>query len=881
MAKSKLSLENSALIWDSKRRYKVNTIVTYLGVVYQNLTGKNTDPTLLTDWYSIEVAGIDGKLDKGTYTGDAGMLDERIEILENVQDLNTSFTGQAYAIWTGVGLTYDVIYPDYYIEGVLYPGATEPLTLDTADPTNPRQDVIAVDATGAIKITGNASPDPVALSVDTKTQIYVSTVFIAAGATTPTGVGVEVVYDENVEWNNASNFPSANPNATVLPFKGAKHFISGAFTSGQYLRFTSLTPKQITDYDPLKFYVNLRAVFSNSTKFSIRLYNGSTLISSIVTIDSGTYNFDRTIINTYQAIIIPISAFTFSNSTFDRIDIIMSGANTSGFYFDYFALFTGSGFQSTDQNTITSIITDSGVFNATMANDTFTLKGGNGAVVSATGKTITVTPANQTKSQVGLGNVDNTSDLNKPVSTAQQTALDLKLDASSYNQHFKGVYVTLSALNAAHPTASIGDYAQVNEVGGTDVLNYNWDNEESIWVAGGGTGGAANTDALQEGSSNLYFTSARVLATLLSGLSLATGGAIVSTDSVLVAFGKIQKQITDNTTAISGKGDMTTTTAQTVSGVKTFLAGMFGIRNTANTFTSFFANAVTASRTWTFPDKNGIVAMISDIPQNTINTGTQNYVPKYGAGGTSLGNGLIYDNGLNIGIGTPSPISPCTLYQSATGLKGFAIVGFGYNAVSPNDPNNGVGIYLNYNASGNRQLFIGATDALGNSSLGMFRFQTGTAGYAGIDAIAGNGTNRLLTILGNDTENVGVGYDNSLGVTVSLYIGKLNSFTYNENKSNLLLRKFGSQNGKYLDIVNSSNNSIMSIESDGSIIAPKIVSNGLVRFKNYTVASLPTGTQGDNAYVTDALTPVYLAVVVGGGTTVTPVFYNGTNWVCH
>jgi len=35
-------------------------------------------------------------------------------------------------------------------------------------------------------------------------------------------------------------------------------------------------------------------------------------------------------------------------------------------------------------------------------------------------------PHGTTKLDVGLGNVDNTSDLNKPVSTAQQTALDLK-----------------------------------------------------------------------------------------------------------------------------------------------------------------------------------------------------------------------------------------------------------------------------------------------------------------------------------------------------------------------------------------------------------------------------------------------------------------------
>jgi len=40
-------------------------------------------------------------------------------------------------------------------------------------------------------------------------------------------------------------------------------------------------------------------------------------------------------------------------------------------------------------------------------------------------------PHNVTKSQVGLGNIDNTSDVNKPISTATQTALDSKVDENS------------------------------------------------------------------------------------------------------------------------------------------------------------------------------------------------------------------------------------------------------------------------------------------------------------------------------------------------------------------------------------------------------------------------------------------------------------------
>ena len=45
--------------------------------------------------------------------------------------------------------------------------------------------------------------------------------------------------------------------------------------------------------------------------------------------------------------------------------------------------------------------------------------------------TFTGTVSGITKSMVGLGNVNNTADTAKPVSTAQQTALNLKADESA------------------------------------------------------------------------------------------------------------------------------------------------------------------------------------------------------------------------------------------------------------------------------------------------------------------------------------------------------------------------------------------------------------------------------------------------------------------
>jgi len=66
------------------------------------------------------------------------------------------------------------------------------------------------------------------------------------------------------------------------------------------------------------------------------------------------------------------------------------------------------------------------------------------------------------------------------------------------------------------------------------------------------------------------------------------------------------------------------------------------------------------------------------------------------------------------------------------------------------------------------------------------------------------------------------------------------------------------------------------IYGDGSAIF-----NAPVKAGGYTVATLPTGVVGQMTYVTDALAPSYLVTIVGGGSIVTPVFYNGTTWVAH
>ena len=59
------------------------------------------------------------------------------------------------------------------------------------------------------------------------------------------------------------------------------------------------------------------------------------------------------------------------------------------------------------------------------------------------------------------------------------------------------------------------------------------------------------TDNINEGATNLYFTAARVRDAVLTGLSTATNAIISATDSVLVAFGKLQAQITANLSTLT------------------------------------------------------------------------------------------------------------------------------------------------------------------------------------------------------------------------------------------------------------------------------------------------------------------------------------------
>ena len=152
-----------------------------------------------------------------------------------------------------------------------------------------------------------------------------------------------------------------------------------------------------------------------------------------------------------------------------------------------------------------------------------------------------------------------------------QDISDLKTKAA----HDKGYYANPSALEEAVPTGADGDYAIV---GTTDTI-WLWDTDTQSWVDSHKATDLSNyytkgeTDNLlsqkepnisakgsDTASDNFYYGGRKqwidllykVRNTALSGLDTSTAQTIAATDTILAAMGKLQAQITQSSTEVSG-----------------------------------------------------------------------------------------------------------------------------------------------------------------------------------------------------------------------------------------------------------------------------------------------------------------------------------------
>jgi hypothetical protein len=217
-----------------------------------------------------------------------------------------------------------------------------------------------------------------------------------------------------------------------------------------------------------------------------------------------------------------------------------------------------------------------------------------GPVASWVGLTGTISLA-QARTALSITNIDNTADAVKPVSGPTQTALDLKVNTSTYttDMALKADLVAGKVPAAQLPAyvddvlefANLAAFPATGETGKIYValdsnLTYRWGGSSYIEISAS----PGSTDAVPEGATNKYFTTARVLATALTGLSLVTNAAITAADTVLTAAGKLQKQITDLIATVAGKSDtITTVTKDNATGAALMPSGTTAQRGTGVT----------------------------------------------------------------------------------------------------------------------------------------------------------------------------------------------------------------------------------------------------------------------------------------------------------
>lgn len=257
--------------------------------------------------------------------------------------LNRIISGNA--TWSGSGLTFNIT-PSagfstlvWTLQGTRFTANSTTVTSATADATNPRIDVIYFDSSGLIGIiTGTPAASPSKPVVDPTTQIELTSVNIAAGATTPTVSGNLTAYNENTEWTVASTNGTLNAANTTAPKAGTKHISIGSFTNGQNITLTDSGTHDASQLQYLTFSLRLLATFNNSTFLSFYFANGSAPVSNQISLSSGSYGFLRTTTGSYQDLAIPISAFKFTSTIFNRIYIVLNGSNASGFYLDLVVL---------------------------------------------------------------------------------------------------------------------------------------------------------------------------------------------------------------------------------------------------------------------------------------------------------------------------------------------------------------------------------------------------------------------------------------------------------------------------------------------------------------------------------------------------------------
>jgi hypothetical protein len=303
---------------------------------------------------------------------------------------------------------------------------------------------------------------------------------------------------------------------------------------------------------------------------------------------------------------------------------------------------------------------------------------------------------------------------------------------------------TTSSYNAIVARGSLNNYFQLNiqnksngNTASSDVVATADNGTEIVNYVNMGINSSTNTQNVMGAADDayLYTTGNNLLigtATAAKALVFMTGGTTQSTN---------ERMRIDGTTGFVGIGTTAPATALHVVGTNPLT--LVGIQSAAATDSILTINGSGTVRKMTITNLLGGGSSM-----------TAGSIPFIGGAGTLAQNNasLFWDStDSRLGVGTNTPASDLTMFQSAGGAgpaRGFRFTG---NSIGGTNTGTGFSMALGYNATGNKQLWLGDADYLNNSAGTFIRYSSIT-GATGIDAVNGTNTSRraLSLAIGSD-----------------------------------------------------------------------------------------------------------------------------------
>jgi hypothetical protein len=277
------------------------------------------------------------------------------------------------------------------------------------------------------------------------------------------------------------------------------------------------------------------------------------------------------------------------------------------------------------------------------------------------------------------------------------------------------------------------------------------------------------------------------------------------------------------------------------SGATTINGDANGIRiNPVTASNNTLSFPASGSRTYTYPNATGTLALTSDIPSLSgyiQGSGTTNYVPKFTASGT-IGNSLIYDTGTRIAIGGTSATYGVLTVQSDAGqfcIQSNTTPGKQLQIGYDHTANNSYLSSLNQGVSFTPLLLQPNGGNVGIGSAATAKLQI--SGLSGLPATSGSAERGALRIA--NASNIGLDFGTVGAGQAWLQVSDVNNYASNFS---LLLNPNGGNVGigrspsETLDV----NGNIQTSISSGDAIV--WVKNGTVN--TYLVSNTTGGTYG-------------------------------------